>query len=76
MQLIVYSAQSNDLASCSFEMQTTSRSTRTVAPTQFSASFENQGCGTIYNTKYLLALGKKHNALKCSLLSIPHKVMI
>ena len=43
---------------------------------QFSANFENQGSGNIYNTKYMLAIGKKHNALKCSLLSIPHKEMI
>ena len=43
---------------------------------QFSATFENQGYGNIYSKKYMLAIGKKHNALKCSLLSIPHKVMI
>ena len=57
-------------------MQTIPRSTRTSAPTQFSATFESQASGTIYNTKYMLAVGKKHNALKYSLLSIPHKVMI
>ena len=26
---------------------------------QFSATFENQGSGTIYNTKYVLDIGKK-----------------
>ena len=57
-------------------MYTTPRSVRTSEPTQFSATFENQGSGTIYNTKYMLAIGKKHNALKCSLESILHKVMI
>ena len=57
-------------------MQTTPRSARTSTPTQFSATFENQASGTIYNTKYMLAVWKKHNALKYSLLSIPHKVMI
>ena len=82
-------------------MQTTPRSARTSAPKQFSATFENQGSGTIYNTKYMFAIGKKqnmklitmqnplrmkshishtgsikHNVLKCSLLSMPHKVMI
>ena len=56
-------------------MQTTPRSARTSELTQFAATFENQGSGKIYNTKYMLAIGKKHNALKCSLLSIPHKVM-
>ena len=40
-------------------MQTTPRSVRTSAPTQFSATFENKGSGTIYNTKYILAIGKK-----------------
>ena len=59
MQLIDYSAQSND-SGCSFEMQTTPRSARTSAPTQYSATFENQGYGTIYNTKYMLALGKEN----------------
>ena len=57
-------------------MYTTPRSVRTSEPTQFSATFENQGSGTIYNTKYMLAIGNKHNALKCSLESILHKVMI
>ena len=83
-------------------MQTTPLSVRISEPTQFSATFENQGSGTIYNTKYMLAIGKKlrmwycftmenplptksnisptasitHNALKCSLLCISHKVMI
>ena len=27
---------------------------------QFSATFEKQGSDTIYNTKYMLALGKKN----------------
>ena len=89
-------------SSCSFEMQTIPRSARTSEPTYFSATFGNQGSGTIYNTKYMLAIGKKlrmwycftienplrtkshishtasikHNALKCSLLSIPHKEII
>ena len=89
-------------SSCSFEMQTTPRSARTSEPAHFSATFENGGSGTIYNTKYMFAIGKKlrmwncitmenplrtkshishtvsikHNVLKCSLLSIPHKVMI
>ena len=40
-------------------MQTTPRSARTSAPTQFSATFENLGPGTIYNTKHMLAIGKK-----------------
>ena len=83
-------------------MHSTPCSASTSAPMQFSATFENQGSGTIYNTKCMLAIGKKlrmwycftmenplrtkshisnrasikHNALKCSLLSIPHKVMI
>ena len=57
-------------------MQTTPNSARISATMQFSATFEIQGSGNIYNTKYRLAIGKKHNALKCSLLSIPHKVMI
>ena len=41
-------------------MQTTPHPERTSAPTQFSATFENQGSGTIYSTKYMLALGKKN----------------
>ena len=40
-------------------MQTSPRSGRTSGPMQFSASFEIQGSGTIYNTKYILAIGKK-----------------
>ena len=59
MQLIEYSAQSNDFG-CSFEMHTTTHSARTSAPTQFSATFENQGSGTIYNTKYMLAIGPEN----------------
>ena len=43
---------------------------------QFSATFENYGSGNIYTTKYMLAIGKKHSAMKCILLSILHKVMI
>ena len=41
-------------------MQTTPKPERTLTPTQFSASFENQASGTIYNTKNLLAIGKKN----------------
>ena len=41
-------------------MQTTPHPVRTSAPMQFSATFENQGSGTIYNTKYMLAIGKKN----------------
>ena len=41
-------------------MQTTPGSASTSAPTQFSATFELQGSGTIYNTKYMLATGKKN----------------
>ena len=47
-------------SSCSFEMQTTPRSAGTSAPTQFSATFENAASGTIYNTKYMLAIGNKN----------------
>ena len=94
--------RTKEWSSCSFEMQTTPSSATTSAPTQFSATFENQASGTIYNTKNMLAIGKKlrmwkcftmenplrtksnishtvsikHNALKSSLLSIPHKAMI
>ena len=58
MQLIEYSTQSNDLAAplkcrqhhIQWEIQ----------HQQFSATFENQGSGTIYNTKYMLAIGKKN----------------
>ena len=82
-------------------MQTTPHPARTSAPTQFSATFEKQGSGTIYNSKYMLDIGKKlrmwncftmenplrtkshfshtvsikHNVLKCSFLTIPHKIM-
>ena len=41
-------------------MQTTPHPERTSTPTQVSATFENQGSGTIYNTKYMLAIGKKN----------------
>ena len=41
-------------------MHTTPRTARTSTPTQFSATFENQGSGTIYNTKYMLVIGKKN----------------
>ena len=57
-------------------MQTTPNSAKISAPMLFSATFEIQGSGNIYNTKYMLGIGKKQNALKCSLWSIPHKVMI
>ena len=43
---------------------------------QFSATFEKQGSGTIYNTKYMLALVKKNTAMKGSLFSITDNVMI
>ena len=100
MQLIVYSAQSNDLAASLKWRQLHIQ--REIQHLQFSATFENQGSGTIYNTQYMVAIRKKlrmwncftmenpvrmksniphtvsikHNALKCSLLSIPHKEMI
>ena len=58
-------------------MQTTPRSASTSAPTQFSATFENQGSGTIYKHEVHVSYREeKHNALKYSLLSIPHKVMM
>ena len=41
-------------------MQTTPKPERTLTPTQFSATFENQASGTIYNTKYMFAIGKKN----------------
>ena len=41
-------------------MQTTPHPERTLTPTHFSATFENQGSGTIYNTKYMFAIGKKN----------------
>ena len=40
-------------------MQTTPHPERTSAPLQFSTTFENQGSGTIYNTRYMLAIGKQ-----------------
>ena len=74
MQLIEYSAQSNDLAllwnADNFSF------IENISASQLYATIENQDSDTIYNTKYMLAIGKKHNALKCSFLSIPHKVMI
>ena len=39
---------------------TTPHPARTSAPTQFSATFEKQDSGTIYNRKYLLAIAKKN----------------
>ena len=42
-------------------MQTTPRSARTSAQTQFSPNIENQGSVTIYNTKHILAIRKKNS---------------
>ena len=58
MQLIEYSAQSNDLAASLKWRQLHIQ--REIQHQQFSATFENQGSGTIYNTKYMLRIGNKN----------------
>ena len=35
---------------------------------QFSATFENQGSGTIYNTEYMLGIGKKNTMREMQLI--------
>ena len=52
-------------------MQTTPNSERTSTPTQFSATFENQGSGRIYNTKYMYAIGKKLRMRNCFTMENP-----
>ena len=52
-------------------MQTAPRPERTSEPTQFLATFENQGSGTIYNTKYMFAIGKKLRMWNCFTMENP-----
>ena len=59
MQLIECSAQSNELAAA-LKCRQLHIQRQHQCQTQFSATFENQGSGTIYNTKYMLAIGKKN----------------
>ena len=49
-------------------MQTTPRSTRTSTQTKYSATFENQGSGTIYNTKYMFAIGRNTQSAEMQLI--------
>ena len=58
MQLTEYSAQSDDLAA-PVKCRQLHVKREHLRQFWFSASFENQGSGTIYNTKYMLAIGKK-----------------
>ena len=61
-QLVDYSAQSNVLAA-PLKCRQHHVQREHQCQTQFSATFENQGSGTIYNTKYMLAIGKE-NAMR------------
>ena len=67
MQLIEYSAQSNDVDAPLKCSQLHSQGEH-QQPTQFSATFENQGSGTIYNTKYMLAIVKKTQCAEMQLI--------
>ena len=58
-------------------MQKTRHPTRTSTPTQFSATFEKPSLWhDLHHEVHDSYSEEKHNALKCNLLSIPHKVMI
>ena len=58
MQLIEYSTQSNDLAA-PVKCRQLHVQREHLRQFWFSATFENQGSSNIYNTKYILAIGKK-----------------